>query len=190
MRTLKFFLLIILIFIVIVIIYYIYKLIILDVSDVKKILENNKNKKFIMCGYGHTSWMDIPFYILAGIRIGNIKCLAKKKYKIFYPKFTHKYIHFIENNTTKKKFNTNLTLLIEGTRSYKKKLKTGFIYLAKNNNAKIIFFINNDRKNKVEISEITNYDDNDILKNLKKLIKGKSKKDYSFFCKNCSEIVI
>ena len=122
------------------------------------------------------------------MKIGNIKCLAKKKYKIYYPRFTHKYIHFIEINTSKCLFNCNLTLLIEGTRNYTDRLRSGFIHIAENNDAKIIFFINNYEENRIEISTIGNYNDNDILNNLKILTNKHQVSAYSFYPKHCSKI--
>jgi hypothetical protein len=168
--------------------FFIYKLLLFDVSEIKEFLEKNNKKKFILCGYGHTSWKDNLFAIISAIKIGNIKGLTKYKYKPIYPKCIHKYLHFIKNNTTKITFYTNLALFIEGTRIYTNRVRTGFIYLAKNNNAEIVFFINNYKKNKIEFSKITYYNDDDTLVNLKQLIHNIPKSDYSFYPDCCSDI--
>ena len=75
--------------------FFIYKLLLFDVSEIKEFLEKNNEKQFILCSYGHTSWKDSLFSIISAIKIGNIKGLVKYKYKPFYPKCIHKYIHFI-----------------------------------------------------------------------------------------------
>ena len=128
------------------------------------------------------------FAIISAIKIGNIKGLVKYKYKPFYPKCIHKYIHLIETNTTKIKFNTNLGLSIEGTRNYTNRIRTGFIYLAKNNDSEIVFFINNYKKNKIEFIKNNYYNDDDTLLNLKQLVHNIPKSDYSFYPDCCSDI--
>ena len=79
---------------------YCYKVYNIDVSEARILFESNE-QQFIVCGYGHTSMLDTPYYCMAGIKLGNIICLAKSKYKKYYPWFVLPYIHFIDKGTTK-----------------------------------------------------------------------------------------
>ena len=88
---------------------YCYKVYNIDVSEARTLFESNE-QQFIVCGYGHTSMLDTPYYCMAGIKLGNIICLAKSKYKKYYPWFILPYIHFIDKGTTKIKDKRHITV--------------------------------------------------------------------------------
>jgi hypothetical protein len=162
--------------------FYFYKIFNLDVSELKSILDNSK-KPVIVAVYGHTYFFDVLYGLSSFFQIDNFKGLAKKKYKYLYPFFLWKYIHFIESSTTKLKLNNHLALMIEGTRSKKEKLHTGFIHLAKNNEADICYVCVNLRTNKVLCSDIVKYETikncenfNILLEPLKELVFNKENK--------------
>jgi len=163
--------------------------------NIDELYDFNKSctKKTIFAIYGHTSRLDIIYLAWSGIRSGEIIVLAKKKYKWMYPKFCHKYILFIDSNTTNKskfQFENHGALLIEGTRSKTPYIRTGFKYLAKNNDAQIVFWINNYRKGKLQLSTPISYenDDNTILTHLKHFIEKIPLRDYSIYPDYLSDI--
>lgn len=167
---------------------YLYKVLTIDVSEAINIL--NGNEKFVVVGYGHTSFLDGPYYISAGIKIGNIKCLCNKKHKWMFPSFTRKYTHFIESKTSQIKLDTNMVVLCEGTRKKKNKLNTGFYYLAQNNNYKIVYFVIDFTKNKIKMSKINHSSIKleESLEPLKILVRDIGKKVICYYPQSLSSI--
>jgi hypothetical protein len=178
------------------VIYFLYKILLyiyyVYTFNIDELIEYRKNStnKTIFAIYGHTSMFDVPYLAWTGIRSQNIVVLAKKKYKWMYPKLCHKYIHFIEKNTSKIQFNKDGAVLIEGTRSKEEYIRSGYKYISKNNNAVIVYWINNYKYNKIQLSSPIDYNENNeiILEHLKKFIEKKSKSDYSIYPKKLSEI--
>ena len=171
---------------------YIYKVYTLDCSELYKYIEKN-DKQTVFAAYGHTSFLDVPYIIKAAYCTKEIIGIANKKYKWMYPKFTHTYLHFIDKNTkntTKLKLNKHIGILIEGTRSKNPYIRSGFIHIARNNNATIVYWINNYRYNKIQLSSSICQKENNnvILVHLKKFLEGIPKCEYSFYPKYLSEI--
>ena len=169
---------------------YIYKVLTFDTSEFKN-LDSNDNK--IVFGiYGHTSYLDVPFflYLLYKESNINIKILASNKYEYYYPKFICKYIHFINGNTSSIVIDKYLGLFIEGSRKKENFIKSGFKYIAINNNAKIVYGIINFKNNRLELSEkIDNNLSNEILlEKLRYFIKERNPNDYSIYPNSCSTI--
>ena len=81
-----------------------------------------------------------------------------------------------------------MAILIEGTRTPKPYIRSGFYHIAQNNDADIVFWINNYQKNKVELSApIKNTVSKTVLcEKLKEFLSKKS--DYSFYPNKCSDI--
>ena len=168
---------------------YMYDVYTFNIDELIDYTKNNTNKT-IFAIYGHTSMLDVPYLAWIGIRSQNIMVFAKKKYKWMYPIFCHKYIHFIEKNTSKIQFNKNGALLIEGTRSKKEYIRSGYKYVSKNNNSVIVYWVNNYKYKKVQLSSPIGHNEKDeiILEHLKKFIEKKSESEYSIYPKNLSRI--
>ena len=120
----------------------------------------------------------------------NLYTLAAKEYKKYYPKLIQKYFHFIEKNTSKIIINNNIGIAIEGTRKKNPFIRSGYKYLALNNNCDIIYVIINYSKFKVEISEpiynkqIKEMSDTELFAPLKKLLVY----NHAIYPKECSDI--
>ena len=168
---------------------YCYKVYNIDVSEARTLFESNE-QQFIVCGYGHTSMLDTPYYCMAGIKLGNIICLAKSKYKKYYPWFILPYIHFIDKGTTKIKDKRHITLLIEGTRTKQSKLRSGYYYLAQNNDAHIVYFIIDFNNNKIRMSRPITHNINikESLLPLIELTNNYKKSSFSRYPKKLSDI--
>lgn len=171
---------------------YIYKVYTFDCSELYKYIENT-DKQTVFAAYGHTSFFDVPYIIRASYCTKAILGIAKKKYKWMYPKFTHPYLHFIDKNTKntcKLQLNKHIGILIEGTRDKMPYIRSGFTHIAKNNNAVIVYWINNYKYNKLQLSSpISEKESGDvILAHLKKFLEGIPKNEYSFYPKYLSEI--
>jgi hypothetical protein len=107
----------------------------------------------------------------------NMLSLATIKYKWAYPKCLHKYLYFVKKNTktSEIKINKPLALMIEGTRHKQDCIKTGFYYIAKNNNADIIYMVVDLTNNKIRCTERIDIDDyptinSSLLNPLKNLV--------------------
>jgi len=152
----------------------------------------NDDDKIVFSIYGHTSYFDALYFMCMLYKENNIniKILASKKYEYYYPKFLCQYIHFINGNTSSIVINKYLGLFIEGSRKRENFIKSGFKYIAINNNAKIVYGIINFRKNKLELSEkIDNNLSNEILlEKLRIFLKEKEANDYAIYPNSCSTI--
>ena len=80
--------------------------------------------------------------------------------------------------------------MIEGTRDKMPYIRSGFTHIAKNNNAVIVYWINNYKYNKLQLSSpISEKESSDvILGHLKKFLEGIPQNEYSFYSKYLSEI--
>lgn len=157
-----------------------YKLYYFDISELKNIVDNKKNK-IVFAVYGHTSFLDIIIPLKCLFILSNIKAIAHNKYKMFYPDFLKKYFYFTRKNMSTMILDTHLALFIDGTRYKKDRLRTGYIYISKNNNADICYLCIDFDKNKICCSKIIKNDKIDelynnkiILEPLKELIKYKN----------------
>jgi hypothetical protein len=81
--------------------------------------------------------------------------LAAIEYKWAYPIYLYNYLYFVKKNTktTEIKINKPLALMIEGTRYKRDYIKSGFYYIAKNNNADIIYMVVDFTNNKIRCTE-------------------------------------
>ena len=156
-------------------VYFFYKIITLDYSQLLNTI-NKSNKKCIICVYGHTSYLDAPISVYVTIKL-NMLSLAAEEYKWAYPSFLHNYLYFVKKNTktSKIKINKPLALMIEGSRYKQDCIKTGFYYIAKNNNSDIIYMVVDFTNNKIRCTErisINNYPtlNNSLLDPLKNLV--------------------
>ena len=145
--------------------YFFYKIISLDYSQLLNTI-NKSPKKCIICVYGHTSYFDAPISVYVTMKL-NILSLATIKYKWAYPTCLHKYLYFVIKNTktSKIKINKPLALMIEGTRHKQDCIKTGFYYIAKNNNADIIYMVVDFTNNKIRCTERISINDYPTLNN-------------------------
>jgi len=187
---LKIFINIILFYISYKIVNYTYKILTFDTSELSNF--DNDNDKVVFSIYGHTSYIDALYFLYMLYKNNNInmKILASKKYECYYPKIIREYVHFINGNTSNLVINKHLGLFIEGSRKKENFIKSGFKYIAINNNAKIVYGIINFRKNKLELSEkIDNNLSNEILlEKLRIFLLEKEPNDYSIYPKSCSRI--
>lgn len=110
----------------------------------------------------------------------NMVSLAADEYKWAYPKYLHNYLYFVKKKTktTEIKINKPVALMIEGTRYKQNCVKSGFYYIAKNNNADIIYMVVDFTNNKLRCTERINIKDypsinNSILNPLKNLLSNK-----------------
>lgn len=160
--------------------------------DMSELYAYNKSceRTTIFSIYGHTSFFDVPYLAWTGIRSGGIVVLAKKKYKWMYPKFCHKYILFIDSNTSKFQFEKNGALLIEGTRAKLPYIRSGFKYIAKNNNAQIVYWVNDYKENKLRLSKPLDWTDSDeiLLGHLANFVETIPRKNYSLYPHYLSDI--
>jgi len=167
----------------------------IDYSSITQYIKENNNRKTIVAFYGHTSFLDgiILIYL---VRKSNFMSFANIKYKKWYPKIIHKYFYFIDGNknnkNSKKKYDYNkLAISIEGTRGKNNYLRSGYKYIAQNNNYDIVYAIINYKTLKLELSNKIEYDkipkltNDDLLEPLKQLIKNKI---YAIFLLSCSDI--
>ena len=171
---------------------YIYKVYTLDCSEFYKCIKN-ADKQIIFAAYGHTSFFDVPFIIKTCYSSKSVIGIAKNEYKWMYPSFLHKYLYFIDKNTkntSKLEFNKHVGILIEGTRRKLPYLRSGFKHIAKNNNMDIVYWINNYKDNKIQLSTPIDPDksDEELLDHLKNFVKDIPPYDYSIYPKNISEI--
>ena len=149
---------------------YIYRVYTCDISELLKYKDQREN--IIFAVYGHTSSLDIPLILWIMMQM-NFIGLAKKKYKWMYPNFCHKYLHFIEKNTSTMQFDKPPIIAIEGTRNRLPYIRTGFKYIAKNTNSKIIYLVIDFKTNKVHISKpIDNYTDDVLINHLNTFLTG------------------
>ena len=167
----------------------------IDYSCINQYMEKNRNRKTIIALYGHTSFIDGIILIYLVIRC-NFMSFATIKYKKWYPKNIHKYFYFIDRNknnkNSKKKYDYDkLAITIEGTRKKSNYLRSGYKYIAQNNNYDIVYAIINyktlklELSNKIEYDKISSLTNDDLLDPLKKLIKNKI---YAIYMKSCSDI--
>ena len=129
----------------------------LDCSDIHNHVRQSQNN-VVLAGYGHTSYLDSLLWIAVTIKC-NLFSLAKKKYQKYYPKCIHKWFHFIENNSSTIRCDKDIGLLIEGTRKQLPYIRSGYKYLAQNNNCDIIYAVINFAKLKIEISDTIHHPD-------------------------------
>ena len=155
--------------------YFFYKIIILDYSQLLNTI-NKSHKKCIICVYGHTSYLDAPISVYVTIKL-NMLSLAAVEYKWAYPSFLHNYLYFVKKNTktTEIKINKPLALMVEGTRHKRDYIKSGFYYIAKNNNADIIYMVVDFTNNKIRCTERIDVNDyttinSSLLNPLKNLV--------------------
>ena len=151
------------------------------------------NKNIVVAMYGHTSWLDSCYYLYCGIFMpNNVSILVKKKYKFLYPNYFHKFLYFIDTNTTKMIHNGNIALLIEGSRSYKNYIHSGFKYIAKNNNCEIVFGVIDFHQNKIYFTNpIGNDLSNTEYENyLTKFVQNFQFEHISLYPNYCSKIKI
>jgi hypothetical protein len=156
-------------------VYFFYKIITLDYSQLLNTI-NKSHKKCIICVYGHTSYLDAPISVYVTMKL-NMLSLATIKYKWAYPTCLHKYLYFVKKNTktSEIKINKPLALMIEGTRHKQDCIKTGFYYIAKNNNADIIYMVVDFTNNKIRCTERIDINDyptinSSLLNPLKNLV--------------------
>ena len=155
--------------------YFFYKIITLDYSQLFNTI-NKSPKKCIICVYGHTSYLDGPISVYVTMKL-NMLSLATIQYKWVYPTCLYNYLYFVKKNTktTEIKINKPLALMIEGTIHKLDFIKSGFYYIAKNNNADIIYMVVDFTNNKIRCTEridINNHPsiNNSLLNPLKNLV--------------------
>jgi hypothetical protein len=163
-------------------IFYWYQVFAVDIMEAREFFEANPGR-FVVGVYGHTSFLDTPFYLSAGIRMGEMKCLANADYRLMYPWFVRPYVHFIVPGgaTTTMDGPGRLVIAVEGTRKHMPHLKRGYYYLAKNTGRAICFCVIDYEQNAVRMSRVCGVDD-DIdatLDPLRELIADKQPAHYA-----------
>ena len=162
--------------------HYWYRVITVDIAEGKEFFEAN-DTRFVLGIYGHTSFLDTPFYISAGMKLGYMACMANADYKWMYPWFTRRYLHFIVPGgaSTRVDGPRVMCICVEGTRKRMDHLKRGYYYLAKNTGRRICFSVMDYKRNVFRVSGVVDAGDdmNATLEPLLTLVQDMDVVDYA-----------
>jgi len=176
-------------------VHYWYRVFTVDITEVRALI-GCTDARFVVGVYGHTSFLDTPFYISAGIKTGDFMCLANADYKWMYPWFVRRYVHFIVPGgaTTSVDGPKCIVIVVEGTRKRTACLKRGYYYLAKNTGRSIVFCVVDYKRNMVRMSGVVEgYVEGSMaetLTPLKALVRNMYSADYVRYPGSVGEICL